>query len=31
MCKRNFPKKNEASMGYIRESPHRKIKPARDV
>ena len=31
MCKRNSPDKNEASTGCVRETPHRKMKPAWDV
>ena len=31
MCKSNSPKKNQACMGCVRETPHRKIKPAWDV
>ena len=31
MCKRNFPQKNEASTGCVRETPQVKIKPALDV
>ena len=31
MCKRNSLDKNEVSMGCVRETPHRKVKPARDV
>ena len=31
MCKRNFPKKNKASMGFVRETPDIKIKPVPDV
>ena len=31
MCKRNSPDKNEASTGCVRETPHIKIKSARDV
>ena len=31
MCKRYSPNKNEASIGCVRETPHIKMKPARDV
>ena len=31
MCKRNFPHKNEASTGCVRETPQIKMKPAWDV
>ena len=31
MCKSNSPKKNQASVGCVRENPHKKIKPAWDV
>ena len=32
MCKRNFPDKNEASMGCVRETRQiKKMKPAWDV
>ena len=31
MCKRNYPDKNEASTGCVRETPEMKKKPARDV
>ena len=27
MCKRNSPQKLQTSMGCVRETPHRKIKP----
>ena len=30
-CKRNPPHKNKVSMGCVRETPHIKMKPARDV
>ena len=30
-CKRNSPYKNEDSMGCVRETPHRKVKPKWDV
>ena len=31
MCIRNSPDKNEASTGCVCETPHIKMKPARDV
>ena len=31
MFKRKTPHKNEASTGCVRETPHRKVKPAPDV
>ena len=31
MCKRNSPVKNEASTGYVRETPQIKMKPAWDM
>ena len=31
MCKRNFPKKTKAGIGFVRETAQIKMKPARDV